>query len=589
MTSTINWVYGANAPDIEQAVSDAIFAAHRYRNKLCELELAKRERHEQLLQRLAPEYVLAFQAVEAVENQLGEARDAIQAERIKQRTKKPEGVKHLQEKATACKAKLRELRATRKAAKQSAYGDVIVKDAMEANQQQHKSDVAQAKSDSGLYWGTEAIVKQACNSFSSGAPPRFNRYEGKGQLAVQLQNGLDCREALETDTRLQIIVPDELQERLLMRGKAPRSMRSAECLIRIGSEGRAPIFARVPIKFHRPLPTGRIKWAYLERRKLANKSKWSVRLTIDVPERKPTTELGTVAIHVGWRSEAQGLRVATWKGSDGRYGYLRLSNEHCADYRRLDAVKSKRDIAFNEIRAIFAEWLKVNEHPEWIAEATKYIGKWKNPAKLASIVLRWREDRFVGDSIFEELDCWRKQDKHRWQHERRLSKRVIRRRTTDYRKFCVQLEHEYHVAVVAQIDAKELTEHSQPEELKRDPNVRNAKIAAVSDLLRMIREKFQLRCIDTEAAGISQECSTCGEKNAVTKRKVQCCGCNRTYDTDENGVENTLARGYVAIENGALLELRKAKEDKAVKQQEKLAKMQEGNRAARKRKREEEQ
>lgn len=584
--TTKNWVYGAKSPDIEQAVSEAIFAAHRYRNKICELELAKRQRHEELLQRLAPEYVTACQAVVEVEAELAAAREAIQGERVKQRTRSPDGVQGYVDTAAQCKARLKELRANRKAAKQAAYTDPAVAAAMNENQQQHKAECKAAKDDSGLYWGTEAIVRQACASFASGSPPRFKRYKGEGQLAVQLQGGLDSSEATQADTRLQLIVPDDLQERLWQHGKAPRSLRKAHCLIRIGSDERkSPIFARVPIVFHRSLPPGQIKWAYLERRKLADQAKWFIRLTIDVPDSDRPRPAGTVAVHVGWRKESQGLRVATTLGSDGQYRYLRLSNDHLDDYERLDSIKSRRDNGFNEIRQRFAEWLAAHDHPEWIATEVKHMAKWKNPAKLVSIILRWREERFHGDGMFAELNHWRKSDKHLWQHECRLRKRVIRRRADLYRNFAKQLSEGYGTVVVAPIDAKRLVEHSDPEELERDQSARRAKQAAVSDLIRMIREKFPLHCVEVSAVGISETCANCGEKNRV-KRKVQCRECRSTYDTDENAVSNTLARGEVAIKEGALLELLHAKEDAEQKKREKLAKMQAANRAARKRKRE---
>lgn len=579
---TLNWTYGAKSPDIEQAVSDAVFAAHQYRNKLCELELAKRSRHEELLQRLAPEYVEACKAVEVVESQLAEAREAIQAERKKQRTKTPAGCEKYAEAAKQCKAELKKLRAARKSAKKAAYDDPEVAAAMEDNQRTHRDAQAAAKAESGLYWGTEAIVKAACNSFSSGAPPRFKRFNGEGQLAVQLQKGLDCRDAFGDDTRLQLVVSDELQEELLMRGKAPRSRRKAECLIRIGSEGRDPIFARVPIVFHRPLPEGKIKWAYLERRKLADKVKWKVRLTIDVERKLEPITKPAVAVHVGWRMDDDDLRVATWLGEDGKRGVLKLPDRHLDDYVKLDTVKSRRDSGFNKIKSRLAEWLSKRES-EWLREATKNLHQWRSPARLASLYWRWKES---GEELFGPLNEWRKRDKLLWQHERRLSVRIVRRRKDWYREFVARLKHDYDVAFIAPIPAKELVEHSTPEELERDQNARRAKQAAVSDLLVLVREKFGVRCVETEAKGITQTCSECGYDNPAPKRKVQCGQCHATYDRDENAVANTLARGRVAVESGALLANQKAQEVAAKKREEKLRKMQEANRAARKRKRE---
>lgn len=571
MTATKNWVYGAKAPDVERAVSDAIFAAHRYRNRLCELELEKRQRHEELLQRLAPGYVAACEAVGAAEARLAEIRDAIQAERVKQRTKKPEGCGHLIAEATAIKATLKVLRATRKAEKQAAYATPNVIDAMKENAAHHKAACAEAKAASGLYWGTEAIVKQACASFASGAPPRFKRYEGEGQLAVQLQGGLDCADADRSNT-------------LCYLGDAIDHKRRW-CYIRIGSDGRAPVFARVPIVFNRPLPAGKIKWAYLERRKIASHVRWSIRLTIDCDTEPDRCRDGEVAIHTGWRMEPSGLRVCTWLGSDGERGCLRLGKNHCDDYAKLDEIKSARDLAFNEMISELREWIKDRDVPEWMAEVRPHLHLWKSPARLAKLYWQWCEDCIDGgEAMLERLNQWRKQDKHRWQNERRLSVRIVRRRNDLFRNFAKQLSDRYGVAVVSPIDAKALTENSEPEELERDNTQahRHAKWAAVSTLTQCFREKFPLHCIDVSGVDITRQCCNCGTLSASTKRKVQCLECGHTHDVDDNAVANTLARGEAAIKSGALLDLVAAQEDKIAAQAAKLAKMQAANRAARK-------
>ena len=585
---TLNWVYGAKSPDIEQTVSDAIYAAHKYRNRLCELELEKRKRHEELLQRLAPAYVAACELIADCENELGEAREAIQEERKKQRTKKPIGVQAYVDAAKACKVQLKELRANRKEAKQSAYEDARVIAAMEENSATHKQDCKVAKDESGLYWGTESITKTACGSFASGAPPRFKRFDGCGQLAVQLQNGHDCKDAFDPDTRLQLIVPDALQAELLVCGKAPRSVRKAVCQIRIGSdETGKPIFAKLPINFHRPLPNGRIKWAYLERRMMADKPRWKIRLTIDVLEKKEEPKPGMVAVHVGWLWLGGGLQAATWEGDDGLKGNLVLPTSHCDDYLVLDRIKSKRDRDFATYRDELKEWIRETENaPEWMKELASTMHAWKNPARLSALVLRWRNERFEGDEIFERLDLWRKKDKRQWQHFCRLSKRIVRRRTNWYREFAYDLEQQYGTLIVTPIEAKKLTEHSDPEDLERDNTLaaRRAKWAAVSDLTRMLSEKFRLRTIKESARGISEICYDCGGKNVVDHRRKVKCKCGKTYDQDENALLHTLARGRVAVKSGALLDLAQKQEDKVAAGKAKLAKMQEARRASRKKK-----
>lgn len=572
--ATVNWCYGAKTPDVEQAVSDAIFAAHRYRNRLCELELAKRARHYELLREIAPAFVAAESRVAVLETELGNIREAIQSERVKQRTKSPKGVQSIVSRAAQLKAEIKEARVDLKLAKLDAYQDHAVIAAMADNAAKHKDDCAEAKSSSGLYWGTEAIVRQACGSFASGAPPRFKRYDGEGQLAVQLQGGLGCQDAERSNT-------------LCYLGESLGGKRR-ECFIRIGSDGRKPVFAMVPIVFHRQLPQGKIKWAYLERRKIADHVRWTVRLTIDIERELEPTLPGEVAIHTGWRMEETGLRAATWLGSDGSRGVLRLPKSHCDDYYRVDEVRSKRDAAFNEMIGELREWLKGRELPEWLADARSHLHAWKAKQRLAKLWWTWMENRFDGDDcMFERLNQWRKSDKHLWQHERRLSVRIVRRRKDVFRNFAAMLSGRYGVAIVSPIDAKELTENTSPEELERDNTQahRHGKWAAVSELTQMLREKFPLRCVEVEPRNITRQCCNCGAFNEVTHRKIQCCGCGQAIDRDDNAVINTLARGEAAIKSGSLIDLETAERDKAVAAKEKLAKMQQAarnKRAARK-------
>jgi hypothetical protein len=524
-----------------------------------------------MLRRLAPEYVKACRRVDEAESRLREVREAIQAQRIKQRTKTPKGIESLKTEAKDLRAQLKELRAARKAAKQASYDTPAVRAGIESNNDRHKHECRIAKAESGLYWGTEAIIKQACASFASGAPPRFKRFDGTGQVAVQLQGGLDCEHATRANT-LCFLDPDSRDGKLI------------DCYFRIGSDGREPIFAKARIVMHRALPDGKIKWGYLEKRKVANHVRWTLRLTIDcegTPVRHGTDRW--CAIHVGWSRQHSGLRAAIWQGCDGKQGAVTLSNEHLRDYERLDNLRSKRDQRFNEMRDRLAEWIDGRDVPEWMSEARKHMGKWRSPQRMAKLILQWRDDRFDGDDDeFHVMDAYRKEDKHLWQNERRLSLRVVRRRTDLYRKFAHQLSQEYGVVYVGKVDAKELTENSEPEDLERDNTQahRQAKWAAVSDLIRMVEEKFPLRAIAVDTKNLSRQCCECGHVNPQNKPKIQCTGqdCGRTYLSDENALGNTIARGEAAQHDGALLELKRQQRDKEIRAAEKLAKMQQARR-----------
>jgi hypothetical protein len=551
--SVKNWVYGGKFPSPQSVVDDAVYAAHKYRNKQCELELAKRQRHYDILRRFAPEFVEAEKDVQCLESELASCRESIQAEKMKQRTKHPVGCKHWTSRISDIKAELKTARAKQKEAKHSAYDDPKVKAAIIENAEQHKAEFAQAKQESGLYWGTEAIVTQSCRSFSSGAPPRYVRYEGAGQLAVQVQGGMDTKDLTNPNTLVYL--------------EGEGRLRTAK--IRIASDDGRQVFADLPIVMHRELPDGRVKWAFLQRRKRANKTRYSLRMSIEVGDGGSSEVLpGEVSIHVGWRMLPDGLKVATWLGSDGKKGELVLPNKHLEDYARLDEIKSTRDREFNDEVDILRKWMADSVIPGWMEEATGHIHSWMSQKRLAALVIQWRDNRFDQDrKIFERLDRWRKKDKHAWQNFARLSERISGRRKTIYQTFLCELSKQYGVAIIASIDAKELNENSDPEDLETDPTIhhRRSKWAAVSTLLQYVQEKWPDRCIDVEGKNMSRQCMHCGHVNEPQGRRIECRECGEIWDIDSNAATVMLA----------ILE---AKELKASEAMEKLLKMQEARR-----------
>lgn len=639
----LNWCYGIRSVDVEQQVKDAIYAAHKYRNRLCELELEKRKRHYELLRRLVPQFVEAEERVREEESKLAEVREAIQSEKVKQRTKKPKGVTSLIKQASESKAKLKELYALLKKEKQDSYNSPEVQDAIEQNNRQHKVDCKDAKEQSGLYWGTEAIIRAGCSKFGSGAPPEFKRFRGEGQLAVQLQGGLKCDRAHRSNT-------------LVYFGETAGKV--TDMYFRVAStEKGKPVFAKCKVVLHRPLPDGTIKWAYLERRMLADKAHYKLRITVEVPDGVEVDAINTesiVAVHTGWSVKASGLVVAYARGPKDATIELVLPKSHTADYQRLDAIKSDRSMQLEAIKA-FLKSMPAENLPEWLLESQKHCHAWKSPERALRLLWNWRANRFDSDSTLIEtptdavgfsriskpagrfaakseyhgdvrrsnhhavidanwnlydvlspsdearleavvrgekplmsvFECFERlvlRDKHLWQFEARLSKRIVQRRKDIYRNFAQRLSQLYDVAIVAPIDAKELTENLPPESLEADKSEvhRHAKWAAVSDLVQCIREKFHLRTIDVKSAGITVICANCGHVNQNNDlRRIQCSGCSITYGKEENALDNMLARGRGAIKTGALLALFEKQEKESLSKKEKLAKMQEANRAKR--------
>lgn len=394
-----NWVYAVTSVDVQPQIDESIRNAHQYRNKLCELELAKRARHEELLQQLAPEYVHITLMIAAKERELEQSREGIQAARIEQRTKKPTGIDHLTTAIRDCKACLKTLRDNCRDIKKAAYDDPNVKAAMAQNLSQHKAACKEAKKESGLYWATEAIVKQSSASFGSGAPPRFKRYDGTGQIAIQFQGGLDT-DSMTDECNTLCYFGDFLT--YTDKHGRKRTSNRRECYFRIGSADKGkPIFGKLTVIFCRDLPQGNVKWGYLERRKIADMPRWSLRLTIEseIDTNRPCLP-ESVAVHFGWRKQPSGgLRVATWIGTDGDTGSVVLTEKHCQDYFRLDQIATDRAGQLKTMRE-FIKSLPSEHLPDWLKEEQSTCHTWKSPARYQTLLRKWRDNRFDFDVMF---------------------------------------------------------------------------------------------------------------------------------------------------------------------------------------------
>lgn len=580
--ATKNYKYFAQCKDktVEQQISDIIRRAHQYRNRLCELEHKKRERFYGIIRENSPEYRETEAEISQLSSEIDALRDQIMEERKRQGTVAPAGVQIQRDKIKSHSAKLKELRAKQKKIIAELHGNPEINSAIKAYAEEHKEALKRAKADSGLYWGTEAVVRASTSSFSSGPPPKFLRYDGTGQLGVQFQKGRTADWFFQQNTLCWM---------------QPKDKKHFNCWFRIASDPdtREPVFACITVTLHRPLPpNGMVKWAYLERRKRANRWRYYLRMTIDTPDPPPPEGTSWAAIHVAWTRHDSGLVVAHALGHDNQYKRLSLPEKHVADYDRLDSISSKRSTDFNHALRQLVLWRKHNRSlPEWFYDATKTAHNWRSQARLASLILRWRDERFAGDEIaFHHFDRWRKKDKQLWQHFARLSERVANRRRDLYRCWVKQLRSRYDFVMLGQIQTKKLTKNSQPEDMQHDATAvhRAAKQAATSELVRFIDEAFHLGVVRVDTNNLTRQCANCGtvyKGDTSRHRTWQCKGCGQTIEQEHNALANTAARGEAMVKSGALLELHKQHELAQEKAKHRLEKMQAARWGARKRER----
>ena len=164
-----------------------------------------------------------------------------------------------------------------------------------------------------------------------------------------------------------------------------------------------------------------------------------------VPEIRLPIAKGEIALDLGWRKMPDGIRVGMWSDNNGQFSEVKLSNEFVIGMDKTDDIQSIRKNMFNESVARLRNWKQETiTLPEWFTERTKTLSLWKAIAKLASLTLFWRDNRFADDeSIFTQMEEWRKRDKHLYEYEGNLRDRLLRNRREQYRIFAHWITQHY--------------------------------------------------------------------------------------------------------------------------------------------------
>lgn len=532
--------FGARKPVLnEQLVLDQLFLAHRLGNDLVAEEKESREQYREARKRLFPRLVEIENEILSILSEIEGHRDAIKAENQTQRkmvknNKLAKTISTLKRKVTSLRKEEKELN---KIAKNNEELNSL--DGREVFQKR----LYQEYGEKGLGWGTRNQVIQ--DRLKSKRDPRFHRYQGEGQLSFQIQkpNQLNFEKLLECkDSRARLHLTSEWKRR----GDQGEESAYGILWLRIGSEGRAPVWTEIPVFIHRKLPEdGTITWVHLLRKKVATKYKWEVQFVV-ARDSWPTEDCGNhkCVIDGGYRRVENGLRVATYAGTDGVEDTLVISDTRLGRWKKVDDLQSIRSKRYNDILERFRSWVKENKDilPEEIQERVKTLPHWKgaSQARLASVVNYWREHRFNGDeSIFVHLEEWRKKDKHLYEWEDNQRKNNIDWRKNFYRKWVKGLRKRYGSIGVEDVDWAEVQKTPEPEKGKKI-STSNRAIAAYGLLSQMIVDSGEThklpakntskRCFyckkicEKLGAGISHTCEHCGE----------------TWDRDFNAVHNML-------------------------------------------------
>lgn len=442
--------YGLLPPTQGQArIRDQLRLAHRYQQRLVEIERARRA---------------AIAAIEAQDDTVTRAQTALaEAETVVARLLAVPRVgrrlaPEVSETLPSARLAVREARVVLRQARATARAAQAP--AIRAVNTEASGQIRAARKTSDLYWGTYLQIEQAMDAARQApTPPRFPAWRGEGRLAVQIQHGMAV-DALRDDRRLQIDAAPQ-----------PVPGRSGKCRprvrLRIGSEGRDPIWGEWPVILHRPLPAeARILWAQVVLRRTAGRAAWSLHLTLDLPDtwQPEAGGQGVVAVDLGWRRSGETRRAGGWTdGTTG--GDILLEPEIVGALERSESLRGIRDRAVPAIRETVRAWRDAQEVlPADHAQRLARVGLWQSSRRFAGLAIWWRTHRCAGDDeVIAALDAWYRQDAHLWRWEAHGRETALARRRDQYRRIAADLARRYHTLVIERLDLRALAQqHADP-------------------------------------------------------------------------------------------------------------------------------
>lgn len=368
---------------------------------------------------------------------------------------------------------------------------MLHKDQLDLLELKRREIVRQARAESGLYWGNYDEIFSSYQvarrkAMRNGRELQFHQFNGSGKVTIRYQNGLKALLAFGTDTRLQIDPIPEYAWTSPIRSVRRNASRS-KIRIRIGSNGRKPIWLELPFIMHRPLPTNSvIRSASIIRSKLGNKFTYKLLITLVVEAANENPDKTcSVGINVDWHKVNGGLRVACWHDSEGKSGEVILPDSLVSQFTQINNLKSLRTKHFNSASNLLKTWLSGKTIPEWLKSLMDNLS---SPGRLTNIVKLWRSNRFPGDQeMVAYLEKWTKRDIHLWSWEFNLRDQIIKHRREIYRIFAAHISNNYRAVYLAKFNLNSINSPAKNGISSRSSSKVQKVIASISSLRQILR------------------------------------------------------------------------------------------------------
>lgn len=511
--------FGLLPPVTESArVRELLFAGHRLRNQLAEIENNYRWAL-RLLTADLPE-VARVAELDAQWRDL-DARLLAERKATCSRKASPE----LAAEKAALKVALKEARLAAKEARAARAADAYHILALADLEDRAKLLRRLAYEASGVTWGVRALVTDAIKQAAKTTPLHSNL----------------CFRALDgARQRIGVTAPsagDPTFHQLIAAPPSPGGRRQRAILrLRVSSDGRAPVFAEFPMTLHRPIPPGKIVQVVVSMEPEANRERWSAEFTVNEEPSAPAHGIGTVAVNVGWRSRPAGIRVLTCVDHE-REWTVEMPPRIGEQLNKASSLREIRDRNQNAMVATVLPLLK-SASVEWLPAAVEHAHAWSSHRRWHRLFLRLRADGF-GDT-FPELRDWYHQDVHLWQWEAAQRRKAVNSRKDFYRTVAAGLSRKYDTVLIAKMDrAKAATDKGAPEAAQH-----NRVQAATYDLELSIMQAVTGRQGTVQilpSENKTKACHECGEVcdfDAKATVEHTCEHCGATWDQDINHCHN---------------------------------------------------
>ena len=538
--------YGCLPPLLgREAAIEQMLRRHQLWNSLVEVERNYRSRLSAVLRDETAE-----NAVEAACGRLTALRCEIKTRRRVERKRAVE-VADLQAQIAQVKIDLADAIAV---ARESRRARIVQnKHSLQLLEASRRAAVRQAQTNSNLYWCNYDDVIASYDTARKrtsreGRDLRFHGWDCTGKVTVRYQQGLPVAGVWGADRRLQFDAVDPLAWTSPRRSERRKLARS-RVRIRVGSDGREPVWLELPAILHRPLPEdGTVRSASVICEKVGSRERWRLLVTVARPER--TSRQGpAVAVDLGWRLLEEGLRVAYWEDERGDHGQLLLSPAVLWQFSKLNDLKSIQEHHLRVALDALAAWAKTHEPPDGID--LRHVSEWRNPWRLLRLYRAWKDCRAPGDeAAFAALVAWKERHDHLHEWEANLRDQVIRHRKEIYRRFVAELLRTHGRVFLEDLQIRAMARKDRPEEDHRNYSGGMRVVAAVSLLGRLIEEHGDSERVS--ARHTTQECSWCGhakEWDAAENIMHRCEACGRLFDQDRNAARNILRRGLMGNES----------------------------------------